>query len=73
MLVGETGVLVAVGGMGVLVAVGSGVLVAVGGKSVLVGVAVGPDEPVTTSSGGWLPSREENETPSVLLLESTKL
>lgn len=73
-------VLVFVGVTGVLVAVGTGVLVAVSGTSVFVavdgtGVLVGddPDELVTTSSGAWLPSREENDTPSELFVNSTKL
>jgi hypothetical protein len=62
-----------------------GMAVAVRGKGVPVGMLVGVVEVVfvvvavtplpkdSTNCGGWLPSRDENETESVLVLTSTKL
>ena len=61
-----------------------GMTVAVRGRGVPVGtvvgeevvfgvVAVAPLPKDSTNCGGWLPSRDENETESVLVLMSTKL
>jgi hypothetical protein len=76
----DVGVFTVIVGIGVLVArtIGDvvGMAVAVRGKGVevvLVVVAVTPLPKDSTNCGGWLPSRDENETESVLVLTSTKL